>query len=52
MKHLVMIKNDLNVYFKKGDVVEVLHIDEKSQLVYVYNKKNKKRQWLMMKDVM
>ena len=47
-----MIKQDLNVWFKKNDVVEVKQVDEKSQLVQVYNRKNKKTQWLMFKDVM
>ena len=48
----VMLFRDINVWFKKGDVVEVKQVDEKSQLVLVYNRKNKKQMWLMMKDVM
>ena len=52
MMKYVMIKQDLNVWFKKYDVVEVLEVNEKSQLVQVYNRKNKKTQWLMFKDVM
>ena len=52
MMKYVMINQDINTYFKKNDVVEVKQVDEKSQLVQVYNRKNKKTQWLMFKDVM
>lgn len=52
MMKYVMLFRDVNVWFKKGDVVEVKEVDEKSQLVQVYNRKNKKTQWLMIKDVM
>ena len=52
MMKYVMINQDINVWFKKNDVVEVKQVDEKSQLVQVYNRKNKKTQWLMFKDVM
>ena len=52
MMKYVMIKQDINVWFKKDNVVEVKQVDEKSQLVQVYNRKNKKTQWLMFKDVM
>ena len=49
---LVMLKRDVNVWFKKNDIVEIKEVDEKSQLVKVYNRKNKKEMWLMFKDVM
>ena len=52
MMKYVMIRQDINTWFKKGNVVEVLEVNEKSQLVKVYNRKNKKTQWLMFKDVM
>lgn len=52
MMKYVMINQDINVWFKKYDVVEVKEVNEKSQLVKVYNRKNKKTQWLMFKDVM
>ena len=52
MMKYVMSKQDINVWFKKDNVVEVKQVDEKSQLVQVYNRKNKKTQWLMFKDVM
>ena len=52
MMKYVMVKQDINVWFKKDDVVEVKEVDEKYQLVKVYNRKNKKTQWLMFKDVM
>ena len=45
----VTIAQDLNKFFKKGDKVEVLGIDKKSQLVYV--KKGNKRSWIMFKDI-
>ena len=51
-KRLVMLKKDINVYFKKNDVVEILEVDEKSRLVLVNSKKHKKRQWMMFSDVM
>ena len=47
-----MIKQDINVWFKKDNVVEVKEVDEKSQLVKVYSKKHDKYQWLMFKHVM
>ena len=28
-KRLVMLQKDINVYFKKNDVVEILEVDEK-----------------------
>ena len=54
MKGMVNMKNvtiaqDLNKFFKKGDKVEVLGIDKKSQLVYV--KKGNKCSWIMFKDI-
>ena len=52
MMKYVMVKQDINVWFKKYDVVEVKEVDEKSQLVQVYSKKHNKYQWLMFKDVM
>ena len=52
MMRYVMINQDINAYFKKDDVVEVKEVDEKYQLVKVYNRKNKKTQWLMFKHVM
>ena len=51
-KRLIMLKKDINVYFKKNDVVEILEVDERSRLVLVYSKKHKKRQWMMFSDVM
>lgn len=50
-KRLVMLSKDLNVWFRKGDVVEVIKHDEKSKLVYVYCKKYKKYMWLMESDL-
>lgn len=35
----VTIAQDLNKFFKKGDQVEVLGVDKKSQLVYVKKRK-------------
>ena len=52
MMKYVMIKQDINVWFKKDNVVEVKEVNKKSQLVKVYNRKNKKTQWLMFKDVL
>ena len=52
MMKYVMVKQDINVWFKKDNVVEVKQVDEKSQLVQVYSKKHNKYQWLMFKDVM
>ena len=52
MMKYVMISEDINVWFKKYDVVEVLEVDEKSHLVYVYSKKHNKYQWLFFKNVM
>ena len=52
MMKYVMIKQDINAYFKKNDVVEVKEVDEKSHLVKVYSKKHNKYQWLMFKHVM
>ena len=52
MMKYVMISEDINVYFKKNDVVEVKEVDEKSHLVKVYSKKHNKYQWLMFKHVM
>ena len=52
MMKYVMVKQDINVWFKKYDVVEVKEVDEKSKLVYVYSKKHNKYQWLMFKNVM
>ena len=52
MMKYVMINQDINAWFKKDNVVEVKEVDEKSQLVKVYNRKNKKEMWLMIKDVM
>lgn len=52
MMKYVMINQDINVWFKKYDVVEVKEVNEKSQLVKVYSKKHNKTQWLMFKDVM
>lgn len=52
MMKYVMLSRDINIWFKKNDVVEVKQVDEKSQLVKVYNRKNKKEMWLMFKDVM
>ena len=52
MMKYVMLFKDINVWFKKYDVVEVKEKDEKSQLALVYNRKNKKQMWLMYKDLM
>ena len=52
MMRYVMIKQDINIWFKKNDVVEVKEKDEKSQLALVYSKKHNKYQWLMYKDLM
>ena len=52
MMRYVMLYKDINIYFKKNDIVEIKEKDEKSRLALVYNRKNKKTQWLMFKDVM
>ena len=52
MMKYVMMNKDVNIWFKKGDVVEVKETNEKSQLALVYNRKNKKEMWLMYKDLM
>ena len=52
MMKYVMVKQDINVWFKKDDVVEVKEKNDKSQLALVYNRKNKKQMWLMYKDLM
>lgn len=49
---LVMLKRDVNLWFKKNDVVELKEFNNASQIVLVYNKKNKKQMWLMYKDVL
>lgn len=51
MMKYVMLFKDINVWFKKGDVVEIKEQDDKSQLALVYNRKNKKQMWLMYKDL-
>lgn len=49
MKH-VMLSRDINIWFKKNDVVEILQHDTKSKLVQVKSKKGKVC-WLMEKDL-
>ena len=51
MMKYVMLFKDINVWFKKGDVVEVKEKDDKSQLALIYNRKNKKEMWLMYSDL-
>ena len=51
-ENMVFLKKDLNTWFRKGDVIEIIKRDEKSKLVYVYCKKYKKYMWLMEKDLM
>ena len=47
----VMLYKDINVYFKKYDIVEIKEKDEKSRLALVYNRKNKKQMWMMYSDI-